>query len=319
MEQISNLITRKLETIVETNDPHAILPKCKAISALLPYVTCLGQGQGMVDVISRAATTSNSMEFVWGKIGPNITTLFDKPRPPSHNFIMTLMSLYGSWGGEDTVTRWVAVASAAQHTQEVGRSVVGALLRIASSDSLRPHVPIELWAWMKTQQSLPPRCPERFIGAGPEVVRFFRGLGDIEILTSYILLVWSEWGFIPSLGLDEMETLIREDLGDIRMRHHRERLIRRLDHVLRQLDRGLEYLRQHNPLVDENGLRLAKSGYKRLKRVLLEVGRRDVGNPPCAPHNLIHSNKILTPMACTEYSSLFAGPRLPTPMVSKLG
>jgi hypothetical protein len=95
--------------------------------------------------------------------------------------------------GRDTVTRWGAAALAVPYTEEVGQSVVDALLQIASVDLLRPYIPIELWAWLKKGPTLPPACQGRSFGTAPEVVRLICQLGDTETLKAYFLLVWSEW------------------------------------------------------------------------------------------------------------------------------
>jgi len=99
-----------------------------------------------------------------------------------------------------------------------------------------------------------------------------RELGDVEILESYFLLVWSEWNYIRDLG--EMIDSIRGDFGPgIGVGHHREVLIERLDHVLGQLDRGLEHLRKHNPNLEAHNISTAEKDYGRLRDVLLEVDR----------------------------------------------
>lgn len=206
----------------------------------------------MVDVVSRAAITSNSAEFVWHRIGQHITGLFDDPRPSSLNLVITLMSPHVNWvvklGDRNAVTKWAATASMAQHMEVVCRSVVGALLRIAPNKSPRSHIPIELLMSVpKNQQSLPPSYPGCFCGTLLEVARFIRGLGDFDLLNSYFLLVWSEWCWVDTPGLDEMGESIREEFGGIWMRDHRKQLIERLDHVLRQLDRGWDTSGSTNP------------------------------------------------------------------------
>lgn len=245
----------------------------------------------MVDVLSRAAMSSNSAGFVWRRIARYITTLFDEPRPSSLDSVITLMSPRVHWihksDGEDAVVRWAAASMAVPHTEVVGRSMIDALLQIASTNYV-PRIPIELWVRMRDQQSLPPFCLGRFRGSYPAVVRFVRGLGDVEILKSYFLLIWSEWDWLRPSGLNEIEVSIREDLCGTGMRHHRRHLIERLDHVLRQLDRGFEYLRQHNPKIHEHHLRLAKNDYRWLKRVLLEVDREDRNASACALSDLTH-------------------------------
>ena len=70
-----------------------------------------------------------------------------------------------------------------------------------------------------------------------------------------------------------MCTSIREDLGGIGMGGHREVLIKRLDHVLGQLDSGLEHLRQQRPLLNENHIPQARKEYGDLREVLLAVNK----------------------------------------------
>ena len=70
-------------------------------------------------------------------------------------------------------------------------------------------------------------------------------------------------------GFSDMRISIQEDFGGIGMKHHREGLLQHLDHVLGQLDRGLEYLKQHNPKFDEANLQGAKDQYQNLRETLL--------------------------------------------------
>jgi hypothetical protein len=274
--------------MVGTTNPHPLHSKRKAISALFPYVICLEQDQGMVDAISRAVVVSNSAEFVWYRIRPYIATLFDKPRPSSLNLVITMMSPHVFWShrqysyDENTVTRWAKAASEVQPTKEVDRSVVDALLYIASNSSLRPHIPIELWARMKDQRSPLSRYPgdEGHERTSWGVVLFVRELGDVEILKSYFLLVWSEWNSVDYDGLCQMVFPIREYFGGSGMRNDRRDLIERLDQVLGQLDRGLEYLRQHDYQIQDNDVRINKHCYGQLKAELLKLDREEVSTLP---------------------------------------
>ena len=74
-----------------------------------------------------------------------------------------------------------------------------------------------------------------------------------------------------SSGFDEMRISIQEDFGGIEMGHHRTDLIRRLDHVLKRLDRGLGYLRQHNPEFGQLHLWRMEYVYQKLRETLLHV------------------------------------------------
>jgi len=74
-----------------------------------------------------------------------------------------------------------------------------------------------------------------------------------------------------SYGFDEMRNSIQEDFGGIEMGRHRVDLIVRLSHVLERLNRGLGYLRQHNPWLNERHLREMKNTYRVLRATLLRV------------------------------------------------
>ena len=232
----------------------------------------------MVDVSLRAAMALNSDGFIWHRARPLIMGLSNTQSPPSLNRLIILASPYVSWHDEpydgNMVTRWAAAASAVPYTEEVGQSVADVLLQIASVDSLRPRIPVGIWTWLKKLPSLSPECSGRSRGSRGDVVRHIRALGDTEILKSYLLLVWSEWDHIDdqeSGGLAKMEVSIWEDFGGIEMWHHRRDLIKRLDHVLGRLDKGLDHLRQHKPGLDIHHISRARPQYSELKAVLLEV------------------------------------------------
>ena len=229
----------------------------------------------MIDAISRVALKSASGGFVWRRIEAYITTWLDESSPPSLNHAITLASpwLYWLCTDEATVARWAAAVLETPYSDVIGQSVVDVLLRFTYNDSLRQHIPVQTWAWLKRRPSLPPVCPGRHWGSALSVFRYFRGIGDIEIFKSYLLLVWSEWEYEPQ---NWAERSIEEDFGGIGMWCHREDLIERLDHILGQLDRGFEYFTQHQPaLIDFGGfIEHRKELYARLKEELLEMDRK---------------------------------------------
>jgi len=80
-------------------------------------------------------------------------------------------------------------------------------------------------------------------GTPEAVIRQVRELEDVEVLKSYLLLVWSGWEALPDdRGFAEMCALVREDFSGTGMGRHQEDLIEHLDYVLGQLDQRLEYL-----------------------------------------------------------------------------
>ena len=230
----------------------------------------------MADAILRVVSTSYSGRLVWHRVDLYLTALFDQLSSPPLNRVVAFISPYVPWDekfhNEHTVARWAAAVLAVPYTEEIGSPAVDALLQIASIDSLRPHIPIDLWAWLKKLPSLP--VYRSFVAGKAAVVRHVRQLGDIEILKSYFLLIWSEWNFRSPFGLEEMQMSIREDFGGIELKHHREDIMERLDYVLGQLERGTGYINEVRPAINVYDVHRAKTDYRTLKETLLEVDRR---------------------------------------------
>jgi hypothetical protein len=216
----------------------------------------------MIDAILRIARVSNTYFLrssrIWGQT-PVITLI----SPYTYSY---------PWD-QNTISEWAVVVSAVPYSEEVGVSVVDMLLRLARRDTIRKYIPIDVWAWLKKRLSLPPECQGRDRGTGGGIVRHIRRLRDLDILKSYFLLVWSEWNFLEDSGFDEMQASIVEDLGGIGMQHHRTDLIKRLDQVLGELDRGWEYLNQAQWWITEDDVHKREEQYRRLREVLLEVDR----------------------------------------------
>jgi len=194
--------------------------------------------------------------------------------------------------------------------------VVDALLQIASVGDLNPHIPVDLWAWLKRQSSLPPVCSRRSAGTTYEAVRKIRELGDVEILKSHLLLVWSEWVFIPPSGFTEMRTSIREDLAGIGMFRHREVLMEGLDRVIAGIgteghqevlaerlsfdiqlfDREAGHYSRDNVFTGAFRVLEARGQYGVLEGVLLNVDRRALKVLTSTPFGLVNLFNLLTPV-----------------------
>jgi hypothetical protein len=268
VEEISSLVTQRLEVLAANPVYRDLLYLVrKAIATLFPYATRLAQGgqPAMVNAISLNAQASVPI-FKWRHIGAHITPVFDESSPPSLNQVIALVWPYArcyhdGLSTRNTVARWVRAASTVPYSEVVGRSVVDALLQISADDILRSQIPLNIWVWLKNRPSLPRVCQGRSLGSGKSTVSHIRGLGDVEILKSFLLLVWSQWDSLYTHGFAEMQTSIREDFGGIEKCGHRDDLIKHLDRVLGKLDpRHYDQLR--------------KEQYGLLKNVLLEVDKR---------------------------------------------
>jgi len=262
LDEVSILITQKLDSMVEDLDLEMIQFKRKAISSLFPYAVFLEQGgqRRMVDAISRTGRATRSGGFMWYRVQPFIVAMFNKPNPPSLNWVLGLISPRVTWYDEprdkNMVARRAGTILTISRLEEGGWSVASELLRIAFADSLYPNIPHGLPWQPKT--------------TGGDLTDRVRALGDIGILKSYLLLVWSKCGDIDdqSGDLAEMQMAIREDFYGVGMGRDREDLIKRLDYVLQELDWAYHTERKEGFC---GGATQRRGQYEELKRVLLEV------------------------------------------------
>jgi hypothetical protein len=187
-------------------------------------------------------------------------------------------------GHEHWVQQWAAAASTVPYTDEIGQSIADTLLHIAHDTSLQPHIPIDMWSWLRKSPSLPPICAGRSYGSSHMLFRIVQGLGDIETLTAYLLLVWSEWQY--QYNIQEMCALIRNDFSGIRMGYHQKKLLQHLDHILGQLELGLEHLQQYSPGLSEGDIQKRQGQYRQLREALLEVDREAIDLLVCESSRL---------------------------------
>ena len=236
----------------------------------------------MIDTIFHLAKSSNPWRFLGSYIERLAITLLSEPAPPSMNRATLLLSAYvplRCWD-EEMVATWASVVSAVPYSEKLGWSVVDTLLVLANEETLRPYIPIDIWALLKEQPSLPPVCPGRDLRNNRVLVHHVRELRDIDLLKSYFLLVWSEWNVFDNSDSEfaEIRVSIMEDFGGIEMLHHRAGLIERLDRVRGELDQGLEHLKKYKPEFTEGFVLRGKARYGTLRAALLEVEQKAMGN-----------------------------------------
>jgi len=258
--------------MTEAADLGSIRSRRKALSALFPYAVWQEQdGQHeMLDAFLRVAEASDLRGYMWYHIEPFISALLHEEGYGSPKLAAILTSPHLPWdqftNSENLIHLWAATASEVPNN-DTGRDMVDTLLQIACDPRLQPHIPVGMWSRLNKRPSLAPVCRGRYLGSFPEVLQIVRALGDIEILKSYLLLVWSEWDHLR--GPNEMAISIREDFSGIHMGRHREDLLRHLDHVLGQLDLGLEHLRQRKESLVEGDVQRMKVQYGELRHLLL--------------------------------------------------
>jgi len=298
--RISGLIIKKLTTLADPRDQNTHCRKRKALTALFPYAAWQERDKQypVFDILLRVIKSSKSNRVLWRHVGRFLETQLSETGDVSLNRAMILISPHVPWGElifEGNLGRaWAATVSAIPKEEEFIPSVVDALLQIARFGPLR-GCNSNVWSWLALRPSLPPTCAGRVTGSHPGAVRTIRDLKDIEILKSYLFLVWSKWDFLNDGGFNKICDSIREDFGGVDMRLDRVDLMERLDHVLRQLDRGLYYLQRSKPEITERGLQQSKDQYGKLKKILLEVDRKALetltrtSSGSIVPYNLLTS------------------------------
>ena len=303
--------------MISAGNPGPICSKRKAITALFPYAACQEQdGQhNILDVCLHAARAPKQRGFLWYRIRQlPISELLNEESSASTKQAFILMSPHIPWGwgmGPNWVQAWATAASTVPYTEEIGQSVADVLLHIASDPSLQSHIPPDMWSWLKKSPSLPPVCAGRYWGSKPEVINIVQGLGDMETLTAYLLLVWSEWEWLTPQATDDMCGLIRGGLSGIGMGYYRKELLQHLDHVLGQLELGLDHLQQHDPSLNEGEIQERQGIYGQLREVLLEVDKEAIELLICkcsklvTPFGLLNScGQLKDPTQCLCVQSL---------------
>jgi len=199
---------------------------------------------------------------------------------------VALAGPYMDWGqgqsadAQGLVSGWAARISAVPRTQEVAGSVVDTLLQIAANPYLRPFIPAEAWSWLNERPSLPPACKGLLSRCDRDIVRTVRALGDIGILTSYLIVIWSASGALDDDGFAEMEISVREDFKGVGMGYYRAELIQRLDYILtdhpsrRSRATQLEELQRSVDAALGRESRDTKGQYRAFKKVLQVVDRK---------------------------------------------
>ena len=149
----------------------------------------------MFDALLRLARVWERSGLMWPHIEPFLSTLLDEESPVSSKRAAILISPHIPWWRPENRGRLIQLltdaASGVPYTDVIGQSIVDTLLQVACWES--PPIPASMWLWLNRRPNLPPACSGRYWGSKLAVVRMVRALEDPEILTSYLLAVWSEW------------------------------------------------------------------------------------------------------------------------------
>jgi len=191
--------------------------------------------------------------------------------------ILALPHLELAWLGSDEmhdfIQLWISAADTLDDAAEdVCQAVVDVLLQMAFFHSVRPHITPKAWSWLNKRPVLPPRCRGRLLcSTGSNVLPAIRAHNDIELLTSYLVTMWSEWDCAGEWAFEGMCEVLLEEFcrdGD-EVREYKMDLLARLNLVLGELGKGLEYLKVRHPDMQPDEFEVIRKRYRELKRILL--------------------------------------------------
>jgi len=286
--------------MVEAADADLLYSRHKAITALFPYAAQQeqsGEHEMLNTFLQTARALQQSRFTLWHRIELFVASILNVARPASMKLVAILASPHLPWAtmnSEHLIEPWAAAALAITYTDNIGQAIVDTLLQVASDHSLQPFLPPGIWSLLKKHPLLPPACMGRCQGSTQGVLQAVRALENLEILKSYLLLIWSEWDHLFCYAGGEMCASIRTDFSGIGMEHHRKDLLQQLDLVLGQLDLGLGHLQQHKSSLDEFDIWLMKEQYGDLKEVLLNIDKETINTLTRKPSRLAIIFSLLT-------------------------
>ena len=156
---------------------------------------------------------------------------------------------------------WIAVASKLPDANDVRETVIHTLLKMAVNEELSPHIPATAWKWLKKQPTIYQVNPWFWDRDWRCILQTVRTLGDIELITSCLSLMWLNPDPFGYGDGGEMRRFLREELSGIRAVGYRADLIPLLDSAICRLG------------YDEISVckRIAKKRHEGFRRVLQEL------------------------------------------------
>ena len=289
LETITNSIASSLTNAAQDSD--AILSKYKSITALFPYAVRRGQ-EGDSQLLDAFLCAVKYFPYTSQWTRRYIRQVIPKMLAEGSSntlkraAIIALPHLELAWlDSEDIcafIGSWTSAAEALEDEEGVCQAMVDVVLQMAFFHSVRAHITPKAWSWLNKRPSLPPRCRGRLLcSIGSNVLPAIRMRNDAKLLTSYLITMWSEWDCAGEWAFEGMcEALWEEfcrvrDDGDgardeVMLRECRKDLLERLNFVLGELGRGLEYLRMRHPDMQLDEFQVIKERYRELRRILIQ-------------------------------------------------
>jgi len=273
------------------------LSEYKAITTLFVYATRReqdGDPRLLAAFLNVGGHFPHLTYWVRYRIGATMSELLEEESSnlQKRAAVLAAPSMPQSWKfAEDKggfINSWL---SAVDRVKEMGGVTEGAVrvsFDMAWDDEWRPHMTSEAWAllkWGHQGRHLYWKGEPLIVG-NAEVIPAVRSLGDVEILTSFLILTWLGLDSVSSEMTDQICIALWEEYG-IGKDVYRGELLRCLDRILEHFDRmqygltstdRLWYLgndsARSDPVDFIHGGR--PGAYMRLKKELLDVERAAV-------------------------------------------
>jgi len=223
-----------------------ISPQHKAISTLFVYATRReqdGDPRLLTAFLRVAKDFPQSSNWIRYPFGAAVSELLGKESSNLQKRAAVLAAplMPQSWKFIEDKGEFInAWLSAVHRVKEMGGVTEGAIrmsFDMVWDNEWRPHMTPEVWALLKRGHRTWTLYwkGHPFVVEGAGVIPAVRSLGDVEILTSFLILTWSGLDVVPDELTDQMCAALREEYG-IGGDAYREELLQCLDCALEHLN-----------------------------------------------------------------------------------
>jgi hypothetical protein len=227
--------------------PKEFLPQYEAITTLFVYATRREQDGDprLLTAFLRAVQDSPKTSYwVYNDIGVAVPELLEEESSnlQKRAAVLAASSMPQSWkytrDKGEFINTWLSAVDRVKEMGGVTEGVIRMSFDMARDNEWRPYMTPEVWALLKKRHQAWPLYwkGDPSIVDNTEVIPAVRSLGDIETLTSFLVLVWSGLDAVSDELIDQMCAVLWEEYG-IGRDAYREELLRCLDRTLEHLDR----------------------------------------------------------------------------------
>jgi len=229
---------------------HRMLPNHKAITTLFVYATRReqdGDPRLLAAFLKVSRHFPQPSSWLRYRIGAVMSELLEEESSnlQKRAAVLAAPSVPQSWKPvEDKggfINSWLSAVDRVKEMGDVTEGAIRMSFDMAWDDEWRPHMTPEAWALLKWDHQGRPLYWKGapLIVESTEVIPAVRSLGDVEILTSFLILTWLGLDAVSDEMTDQMCVVLWEEYG-IGKDVYRGELLRCLDRVLEYLN-GMQY------------------------------------------------------------------------------